>query len=121
MVPMEGTGPGAVPAALSQKDLEELADGIALLNGDRLTKRWTRLSFTLTVTAPRQYAENLLANDGRAFLIEGTQVAMIGGEVLPLGQIRTHIPAARVENLGEVLNRLRTGEDDEVATLPWCK
>lgn len=38
-VPMEGTGPGAVPAALSQKDLEELADGIALLNGDRLTKR----------------------------------------------------------------------------------
>lgn len=33
--------------------------------------------------------------------------------MLPLGQIRTHIPAARVENLGEVLNRLRTAEDDD--------
>lgn len=33
--------------------------------------------------------------------------------MLPLGQIRTHIPAARVENLDEVLNRLRTAEDDD--------
>lgn len=108
----------AMPPEFTHEDLRELSETLGLLDGNEVVKGWSTASFRLNVTDPQLFLEELTSNaEGAAFVTEGHGEAKIAGHTLPLGKMRTHLPAARVSNLEEVRQAARAaspGEELEV-------
>jgi hypothetical protein len=92
-----------MPPELTQEDLREIAEGLDLLDGKDVDQRWKRASFELNVTDPQRLLEEFDSKpEGVAFFFDGHGEATVAGHMLPLGKMRTYIPAAHVANLEEL-------------------
>ncbi len=103
-----------MPAEFTREDLRELAEALDLLDGKEVAHGWEAASFGLNVTEPDRFLAELASKaDGAAFVTEAQAGAKIAGQTLPLGKMRTQIPAARVCNLDDIRMAVESSQPNE--------
>lgn len=105
----------AMPPEFTQEDLRELAQALALLDREDVTFKWNDASFKLNVVEPERFLQEVVSKaQGGAFIQEGQGKATIAGHTVPLGKMRTYLPAARIANVDTIRRAVegaRSGEE----------
>ena len=103
-----------MPPEFSKADLRELAEAIDLLDGKEVEQSWSDASFELIPSDPKGLLDELASKaEGATFVTEREAGAAIAGHILPLGTMRTYIPAARIANLDELRKAVERSSNDE--------
>ncbi len=85
-----------MPLELTQADWEDVRDSFRLLRGERLESPWSSMSFEMAGYDQDQFRRLLQGEKALRFVRE--EWLVLDGNRIPLGEVTTALPAARVKS-----------------------